>query len=481
MGDNGILKQASNAKNKTEEAQKNETEYLSNASDYIDKYLAEITGSNDTDKISKINKLNLDEAIDKKNFDASGNIVDSLNYAITGWIDVENADIVTFQGLNVKRIIVGMRYVIAYNVNKDIISIKQNLNSYLVEENVKYIRIAFPTRYYDISTEPMVVFTDDIVDYEPYNLSTVKEVDKICDTYSVTSEYIGSYPHESVNDVYNLYDELVDKYPEYVSKTVLGQADNKDICRYDFNPAQSQNSNDICKILYCSGTHGAERPNIIVGFRFCKDLCENWESSELLKDLRNNVHFTVVPIVNPYGFVTGTRKNENGVDINRNFTNGWKAVDDENSLYYSGPSPASEISTQLIEKICNEERFDFGLDHHIFDYFSASEKMGYFVNSTERPLDVSVGNMLSVWINKKLLKSNSNIADSSKSYFYTINQGDCGGYLFGAFKNGMLFESMIDWGDSKYGTSETAQKLNVEVLGAIFETAKNEYRMQNNK
>lgn len=36
MGENGILKQASNAKNKTEEAAKNESQILGNIEDYID-------------------------------------------------------------------------------------------------------------------------------------------------------------------------------------------------------------------------------------------------------------------------------------------------------------------------------------------------------------------------------------------------------------------------------------------------------------
>lgn len=454
------------------------------------------------------NRLDLSKATNNKNFDSNGNEITSTNYAITDYIDVSEADVITFQGFNVKRIIVSMRYVIAYDSSKTIISINQNLKTFEIPINCKYVRISFPIRYYQESTEPSVVFTDTIIDYEPYaeydvingklsiddvigfdefekltseNISNAwksfRKVDSICDSYDTTSEYVADTSHSNVDVIYNLYDFLVTNYPDYVTRTLLGYADEKPIYRYDFTPKLPQNSNmkDLCKILYCSGTHGGERPNILVGYRFFKDLCDNWRTQELLSDLRFNVHFTVVPIVNPYGFVTGTRKNENGVDLNRNFTRGWKAVEDTTSQYYSGSEPASEISTQLIENMCDTEHFDFGLDHHIFDYFASAGKVGYFVNTIEKSYDVSFSDMVGVWINGKLLKSNSNITDLSKNYFQTLNQGDCGGYLFGAFENGMVFETIIGWGDDSLGTDETAQKYNVEVLGAIFETAKNEY------
>lgn len=63
-----------------------------------------------------------------------------------------------------------------------------------------------------------------------------------------------------------------------------------------------------------------------------------------------------IPCLNPDGMQAGTRKNSNGVDLNRNFpTKNWglnkgdnAACDDAASDYYGGKSPASEIETKFV-------------------------------------------------------------------------------------------------------------------------------------
>lgn len=55
---------------------------------------------------------------------------------------------------------------------------------------------------------------------------------------------------------------------------------------------------------------------------------------------------------------TTTRKNENGVDLNRNFpTKNWKLTNKDDE-YYGGNAPESEIETRFLTKLITENKFD---------------------------------------------------------------------------------------------------------------------------
>lgn len=192
-------------------------------------------------------------------------------------------------------------------------------------------------------------------------------------------------------DVFALYDSLVTAYPDYITKElVANEITGLPIYKYTFNPQKPEitrdttMTTDIPHFFIVSGVHAMEKAGWWALYHNMKLICEEWQNNEILEDLRWNVKFTVMPLVNVYGLdnqetdpvVADGKKNANGIDINRNFPIGFEVLYDPSHYGYGGEEPLTEIESQAIADFLQNGNVDFYADLH---NFGSNSNPNYFM------------------------------------------------------------------------------------------------------
>ena len=131
-------------------------------------------------------------------------------------------------------------------------------------------------------------------------------------------------------------------------------------------------------LLYTGTAHAREWIGHELAVEFIDYLLSNHDSNpEVFEVLSSNTLY-IVPCLNPDGFEYSRkhfsfwRKNRRdngdgtfGVDLNRNFSEGYQKSTQTNSNVYSGPYPFSEPETQAIKKFVDlHENITIALDYH---------------------------------------------------------------------------------------------------------------------
>jgi hypothetical protein len=162
--------------------------------------------------------------------------------------------------------------------------------------------------------------------------------------------------------LYAMYDALMAKHPQYITKTDLGLSSDgvNHVYRYDFKEPDSRHTEGFewsetkTKAILVSGIH-YEWSGIFGLYYALEEIADNPE----LYSFRRNTHLIVVPCVNPFATITENYKksegvkNANGVEIHRNFEIDWKPTD-VSDKHHGGTGPLSEVETQYIDKIMKD-------------------------------------------------------------------------------------------------------------------------------
>lgn len=183
-----------------------------------------------------------------------------------------------------------------------------------------------------------------------------------------------------IDDIYGRYDELMAENHS-IEKNLLGYGTDADgredtslpIYEYVIKaPETTQKMHgeaghtDLYEaplILITTGVHGNEKSAVYGAYEFAKQLIQNPQNSQGLNDLKSNFTFRLIPIVNPGGFNRQFRNNLSEIDLNRNFSNGWKELDHR----FKGTAPHSEMETKILRNWFAENKEAFAyLDYHNF-------------------------------------------------------------------------------------------------------------------
>lgn len=245
----------------------------------------------------------------------------------------------------------------------------------------------------------------------------------------------------SYEEIMTAWENLRKKYPDYITRTLLGKDTSGalDMYRYDFKPEivllsgsvqdglnKIYTKDDYPIIIMDACIHGAERP-CAKALLNLMELIANAKDYSILGWLRNNIHFVILPLANPWGYKNDTRTNVNHVDLNRNFEPLWVygSADSEDDRY-RGTAPLSEKESQYINAIlseCSEKAvcyYSFHT-HGLFTGYNAMTNFSspaLFMLNEMQNIGMSVTKMIteSGWVNHNLPQDSGYIGMMEMAY-----------------------------------------------------------------
>lgn len=181
-------------------------------------------------------------------------------------------------------------------------------------------------------------------------------------------------------EVITAWDALVTNGKGYITKEEIGKAsDDQTMYVYKLIPTRYRNNtgtsvtNNPPTFLIVPSLHGYEKSAVYGTYYFARDLVYNYDKNPVLNSIRTKCAIYVVPVGNPSGFDANTRKNSNGVDLNRNWAETSTYIDDPTSPYYPGAEPLNQPETQAIKSVIDaSDNLLFVVDYHTDGQYKAA-------------------------------------------------------------------------------------------------------------
>ena len=193
---------------------------------------------------------------------------------------------------------------------------------------------------------------------------------------------INSWGENRVAKMYEFYDKLVELYPKYIRKEILGkdESDTYEIRCYTVAPFNGTNNP---KVLLISNIHGGEIPPELSTYFVTKELIENRNADNMAGYLFRNAQIKIIPFANPYGVAINNGINVNNVNPNRNFDGDWtKDVNQDFTVGTAGNAPFDQKETQIIRDfVLKNNDAIFAINQHTSSKISELGEIAYMVDN----------------------------------------------------------------------------------------------------
>lgn len=169
--------------------------------------------------------------------------------------------------------------------------------------------------------------------------------------YDLSNAEVAATGTDMLQVCYEFFDQLIQDFPQYVSRQVLGYEETGlEIREYWIQPRligkmriASKDINHRPTLLMISGQHGQEYTSIINLMLMLHDLFYQTKQHPTLSLLHATYHLRIIPCLNPWGVANENRRNARNVDLNRNFSVGWQQAQGN-----KGEVALSEIESRIL-------------------------------------------------------------------------------------------------------------------------------------